>query len=305
MDIIDPKPKRKNDDKGAPRRARLTIVMVFCAIVGGMIAYSLNRSRSNSEMPFAPLVYVTTTGERYALNFQTGERTLSTSWGNSSAPDSDLLPNGKWRLGAWSISDPQSYDPEVALTLKSAENPGTYIDTGRIAYPGSASWSSDSQWIVFPSRAPNCFPESKAGLKTTLPATPRPRIEYCVPGLSNNITYGASELWFFNILTGETFPITAYAPLGSYAVFSPRQSQIVYTNQNHVYVFDVETREAQVLFSDRVPYSPIWSPDAQWIAFTAGPKEGARELYIVRVDGTGLMRVATDVTPYRRVHWIP
>jgi WD40-like Beta Propeller Repeat len=38
-------------------------------------------------------------------------------------------------------------------------------------------------------------------------------------------------------------------------------------------------------------FSPEWSPDGDWIAFTDG--EGPHDLWVVRPDGTGLRQLTT------------
>jgi len=41
-------------------------------------------------------------------------------------------------------------------------------------------------------------------------------------------------------------------------------------------------------------YAPIWSPDGNWIAFTATKDGGESDLYAIRADGSGLTLLAGE-----------
>ncbi|MEP7292002.1 MAG: hypothetical protein ABI835_09470, partial [Chloroflexota bacterium] len=51
---------------------------------------------------------------------------------------------------------------------------------------------------------------------------------------------------------------------------------------------------------------PQWSPDEQWIAFVSTDPLAKMDLFLIRLDGSGLRRVASDLgTPTPLVEWKP
>lgn len=54
----------------------------------------------------------------------------------------------------------------------------------------------------------------------------------------------------------------------------------------------------------RGAFDPAWSPDGQWIAF-AGRDGYASEIYVVRTDGSGLIRLTSDGLLPRSPAWSP
>jgi Tol biopolymer transport system component len=194
---------------------------------------------------------------------------------------------------------------EMPLVLQQVNNPHLFLDTGRLAVY-EVSWSSDSQWIVFRSRAANCFSKTLDSPYTDLPATPRPREDFCMKTLSYD-DYQASELWLFNVRTAEARAVTSNDVIEYLPLFSPRQPQFIYEQNDDLRLYDVDTQQDKLLFSNGIVSNTNWSPDGQWIAFTVHVSTDASaytyDLYIIRPDGTGLQCVATDVKD--NFHWVP
>ncbi len=58
-----------------------------------------------------------------------------------------------------------------------------------------------------------------------------------------------------------------------------------------VFIADADGADARALVPDRgLEYSPSFSPDGQWVVFTAEP-DGQADLYRIRPDGTGIERL--------------
>lgn len=290
--------KRKNDM--LPNRWR-PLMLISVILIGGVLVYALTR-RSHTPYPDAPLVYLLASGERLAINLQTGERFPTNSSGIYTG-DPSVLPGGKWRISGWRFDDYESYEPEAPLALQSRENPDVFLDTGRLAWHYSVTWTPDSQWIAFPSRRANCHPESKAGQLTHLPATPRPKADYCID-LASYDPSEIPEVWLANLQTGEAFAITENNANEGNILFSPRQPQLIYSSKEGLFLYDVSTRQTNLLFSGRPVRDAYWSPDAQWVAFTAGGDEMTSDLYVIQANGSGLQQIATSVRSYDS-HWSP
>ena len=84
-----------------------------------------------------------------------------------------------------------------------------------------------------------------------------------------------------------------------------RASQLV-----HVYTMEADGTGVRDLTPDRpgkhlavVNHAPQWSPDGQWLAFTASDQNLEHALYAVRTDGTNLRRLAAAVLS--PVSWSP
>ena len=53
---------------------------------------------------------------------------------------------------------------------------------------------------------------------------------------------------------------------------------------------------------------PMWSPDGDWIAFSAVPLDGGyqeTEIFVVRLDGTDLTKVTNNKVEDIEPRWLP
>ncbi|EGI76207.1 PD40 domain-containing protein [Hylemonella gracilis] len=163
------------------------------------------------------------------------------------------------------------------------------IDSGTLDY--NASFSSDGQWIVFTSER---------------------------DGLGNSNLYRARADGT------QVERLTDSPAVDDAAVFSPDGSKVAFVSTRdgflaNIWVLDLQTRKLRNLTgikgvqaddlqnSPSGFFRPSWSPDGQWLAFSSdrntewkGHHDGAGwehtqelSIYVIRVDGTGLRRVAS------------
>jgi len=72
-----------------------------------------------------------------------------------------------------------------------------------------------------------------------------------------------------------------------------------------IYVLDLATgREVNVSRHEADDLGPVWSPDAEWLAFTSDRDED-EEVYAVRADGTDLTRLTNSPASDVAVAWRP
>ena len=93
---------------------------------------------------------------------------------------------------------------------------------------------------------------------------------------------------------------------------SPDGRSIVFDDFNETFIVAREGGTVRELIPSAYEYGvPEWSPDGNWILFTgfiaeAGETVSSRQLYIVRPDGSGLRRLAEQITaPIVYASWSP
>jgi TolB protein len=94
------------------------------------------------------------------------------------------------------------------------------------------------------------------------------------------------------------------ASLDGYGSWSPDAREIVISSDNHLIIYELETKITRPLTTDlEGDFYPAWSPDGQWIAFLRPSKECGSEssscyvseLYLIHPDGTDLRLLLGNV----------
>jgi len=117
-----------------------------------------------------------------------------------------------------------------------------------------------------------------------------------------NYQHEGFQFALLDIATGKLDPITAYA--ASYTeipISSPDGQQLAFIKRQRLMVMHIDGSAPQQLadlIATETP--PSWSPDGQWLVFSATPPRedtqmrfglGAAELYAIRPDGSDLTRL--------------
>lgn len=127
----------------------------------------------------------------------------------------------------------------------------------------------------------------------------------------DNIRFVAYKM---NIPTLEISEIFSYPNSIDNLSISPDKTKVVFEskiysndeNESELYIADLGengaiTRLTQNLFADN---RPRWSPDGQWIVYDSN-RDGNRELYIIRPDGSEEKRVTNNSAEDENASWSP
>ncbi len=115
----------------------------------------------------------------------------------------------------------------------------------------------------------------------------------------DRMVYMNGDLWLVSLDGSNPGPLTSgknFLP----GIWSPDGTRILsvgysseQANDRDLYVIDPETGRMQQLTEDLpVDTLPAWSPDGQFIAFSA-KRDGRAGVYVIRADGTGPVHIQT------------
>lgn len=297
--------KRKNDDKTKRRplnpRSRILIALSLVVLVGaGAVLWLMRPSVPYPQFPAAPL-YHTSDGHPFMLNLRTGERTQAARFVVPIQPDdpADILaaqalmasdnhkpfevsPDNQWLVGWKHIRD--QYEWELRLYDRYGRGRSRALGVFHgIHWGARIRWSPDSQFIVFSAYTP--------------------------PSLGERGSMKDEELWRVAISSGEIIPLTNNKMRDTTPSFSPDGTQIAYTSTldgyHRLYIMDLVTGESRLISPDIIGYSPVWSPDGQWLAFMTNQFSRSNDIWIVRPDGTGAQAVVQSPGNDEDPMWLP
>jgi TolB protein len=139
---------------------------------------------------------------------------------------------------------------------------------------------------------------------------------------------GSADLYRIGIDGSRLERLTDHAAYDDQAAFSPNGKQVVFVSsragQADIWLLDLRSRTLRNLTDHPGgDYRPAWSPDGKWIAFTsdrdspgalaATPRSTGRpfspdqktQIYVMRVDGTGLRRLTSGEASVGGASWSP
>ncbi len=178
---------------------------------------------------------------------------------------------------------------------RAAEKPDLYllqVESGEVLrlthntfYESGASWAPDGRKIVFT----RYFP--KEG-----------ETEYA----------GDGEVFEVDVETGEERQLTRLGGYNGGVDYAPDGSRIAFhrTQQgSEIWVMEADGSDPRPLTDTFVDeYSPAWSPDGNWIAFSAGTEHDGRgtfDLWLMRPDGTARRAVSLIGNTQMEPRWRP
>lgn len=184
----------------------------------------------------------------------------------------------------WIVYSSSKRGPRVDLFLVRADGSKRIRLTNNPVWERAPSWSPDGQWIVFTTAG---APETD--LFVIRPDGSEERQLIRVPGTLCCISWSPDSQWIAYVSDRD----------GDYEIYIIRPDA---------------SEELQLTNNMLSDLGPAWSPDGQWIAFVSELVENnclvprctvPSEIFVIRPDGSGLMRVTKDTLPKYGLSWAP
>ncbi len=253
----------------------LPVVLVL--IVFGFVLGYLSTSTTRSIAPSMQLTYSGFSGtDSRVFNLATGEETYSYVSLDPQRPV--VSPDGK-SLAFWLPLENNVYE---LWTSKVNEQDRRKMGEFHLIYR-TLVWSPDNKQLAFAAY------DSKDDAQA----------------------WETEELYVMDVRTGSTRQLTHNTVRDGFPAWSPDGKQIVFTSMedgyNRLSIVEVATGQRHIVSKDCFGYAPSWSPDGTTIAFISdheGPAAG-QQVYLIKVDGTGLRRLTNSTSRKEFVAWTP
>ncbi len=124
---------------------------------------------------------------------------------------------------------------------------------------------------------------------------------------------GHGEVIELHLTSGKERQLTKLKGYNGGARYSPDGKQIafhrVYNDTSELWLMNADGTNAKALTNSAIDeYSPAWSDDGHWLAYTAGSGsdgQGTFDLYMMRSNGTGKRRVLAAANTQMEPMWLP
>jgi dipeptidyl aminopeptidase/acylaminoacyl peptidase len=260
---------------------------------GSWVVYTVTTVVDDKPINTLWLTGAGSTSVSYQPNPQPGRRAVPyLDWPEIRTSALPLLPSGwnasipRWSPDSSTIAFLSNHDEQEGLwTVKLDRREPRFI-TGiestnfHIAYAGqSFSWSPDSKRIAYISATPET-PEVSSSRRTDDPRV-IDRIQYkSRTSLSDN---KRTHVWIVDVERPEARQLTSGAFYDHAVSFSPRGDEIVFlsnheadpdaNNNSDIFAVDIGGQVRQITDTKGCEYTPVWSPDGKWIAYTATKRD--------------------------------
>lgn len=119
---------------------------------------------------------------------------------------------------------------------------------------------------------------------------------------------GSTQIYIYDLEADESYPLTFENQDKDSLDWSPVNDELVFSSQNNkwdIYKLDINTNQITKLTENTGNNEePSWSPDGQYICFTS-TRNGNKELFIMKKDGTNQRRVFTASGQVYSPKWSP
>ncbi|WP_119072483.1 PD40 domain-containing protein [Aggregatilinea lenta] len=122
---------------------------------------------------------------------------------------------------------------------------------------------------------------------------------------------GALEVWQMPAAGGDPVQLTESGNSSFAPAFSPDGNRIAFISDrggdNDLYVMNADGTGERILTTndDADAFDPAWSPDSEWISYSATTDGEGYQLAVIHPDGTGLETLTEETTGYRYTAWSP
>ncbi|MFN0124185.1 MAG: LpqB family beta-propeller domain-containing protein, partial [Blastocatellia bacterium] len=200
-------------------------------------------------------------------------------------------------FGVWKLETKTGQAAEIRITRRGAA-PGPNVEHMSVgAQLQELALSPDGKKVAFVARGEIFAASAKDGgdaVRVTREAARDAQIAWAPD--SKRIAYvseraAAGQLFLYDFTSNSETALTGNALRDAAPRFSPDGKSLVYVRDTReLRVIDVATKDDRVLASGQLNVTaaqsgPVWSPDGQWIAYTAVSARAFRNIYVVPAAG--------------------
>ena len=176
-------------------------------------------------------------------------------------------------------------------------------------FPGSGGWNLFVRIDSGPSYELRTI-QASSGVNTAATLEANVSLPGAYSPNGNKITFanntgGDYEIWIQKEDGSDAHPITMNASYDLSPHFSPDGSKIVFTRVGSLWTMDVDGSHQEEIDPGGSITWPVWSPNGNWILFSAIDGPGGWDLFRIHPDGSGLDPVAATMTDELMADYAP